>query len=123
MADSKYTLDEVRFDVRSKDGTDVYVYISCPDMTIVEGWHHKRYPATMSTSQIHALIMTTQDNDPLLWPRKAPPDEVKSAAGQLAQAVLTWDMGLDPMEKGWAYFEALRMMAENVVGERDRKRH
>jgi hypothetical protein len=117
MADSTYELVEVRFDVREAEHTHVYVYIEArgdsPHM--IQGWHHKAFPASMSTSQIHNSL---GEDNPVFWPRLAPPDVQTQEAGSLAHAVLTWDMGMDPSQPGWAYWEALRMLAENVIGER-----
>jgi hypothetical protein len=120
MANSTYGMDEIRLNVADPDRTDVYVYLSpgvdCPHF--VAGWHYKAYPARMTTLEIHSLLCTTADHDPVMWPRKAPPDVASSEAGQLAHALLTWDMGMDPTQPGWSRWEALRMLAESVVGER-----
>lgn len=117
MADSSYEILELRFDVREADRTNVYAYIESrgdsPHM--IQGWHHKAFPADMSTSAIHASL---GNDNPLFWPRLAPPDVATSEAGNLAHALLTWEMGMDPTKPGWAYWESLRMLAESVIGER-----
>ncbi|NUX58700.1 hypothetical protein [Paraburkholderia youngii] len=121
MADSSYEMVEVRFDVRDPDQTHVYVYIEAHGDSpfMVQGWHHKAYPASLSTSEIHQrLAMGKNDDSPVLWPRLAPQDVAHREAGQLAKAILTWDMGMDPTQPQWAYWESLRMLAESVVGER-----
>lgn len=66
--------DELRFDVRDPEVTHVYVFIraegDCPFM--VHGWHHKAFPATTTTMDIHALLWKYGD-DPVLWERVDPP--------------------------------------------------
>jgi hypothetical protein len=120
MADSTYEYVEIRFDVRDPQQTHCYVYIETrgdsPHM--IQGWHHKAYPATMSTRDIHNVLCSDKEHDPIYWPRLAPPDVKLSEAGQLAHAILTWEMGMDPTNPGWAYWEGLRMLAETVIGER-----
>lgn len=113
--------NEIRFDVRHPELTEVYVYIEtegdCPHM--IAGWHFKTYPATLTTAAIHAKLMTTQEDNPAFWPRRVPHEFRDTAGAQLARAVLTWPMGMDPTKEGWAYWEGLRMLAEGVIGERD----
>lgn len=120
MADGKYNVIEIRLNVADAERTDVYVRLeadqNCPHM--VHGWHYKAYPARLTTLEVHALLGSTDDHNPVMWERKAPPDVLGSEAGQLAKAVLTWDVGMDPSKPGWAYWEGLRMLAENVIGER-----
>jgi hypothetical protein len=122
MANCLYNIDEIRFDVRDPEWTNVYVYLEtngsdCPFM--VQGWHHKAYPHTMTTDAIHAKLRSTEEDDPVLWPRRAPPEVFKTQAGELARAILTWPMGMDPAHANWAHWEGLRMMAESVIGERN----
>jgi hypothetical protein len=123
MANSTYGIDEIRLNVADPDRTDVYIYLSagvdCPHFVV--GWHYKAYPARMTTAEVFSLLGTTPDHDPLCWVRKAPPDVVSSEAGQLALALLTWDMGMDPSKPGWSYWEGLRMLAESVIGDRPRR--
>lgn len=74
MGDCRTFYDEVRFDVRNPDVTHVYVFIrgegDCP--YFVQGWHHKEFPASLPTLEIHALIFQFGD-DPVLWERAEPP--------------------------------------------------
>ena len=120
MANGVYNLNEIRINVADENRTDVYVYLAadanCPHM--VQGWHYKAYPATLTTLEVHALLGSTDEHQPVMWERKAPPDVLGSEAGQLAHAVLTWDMGMHPTQPRWAYWEGLRMLAESVIGER-----
>jgi hypothetical protein len=121
MANTIINYDEIRFIVTDPQFTDVYVYISARnDVPIhVQGWHHKRYPANLPTSHVHAILMTTKDDSPLYWPIKPPPDVQSQEASQLARAVLHFDLGLTPGDRHWAELEALKMMAEGVVGRRE----
>jgi hypothetical protein len=123
MADSSYELVEIRFDTRHPELTDVYVYIETKGDSphMIQGWHHKTYPATMTTGAVHAKLMGSQEDNPIFWPRRSPPEVRTSEAGQLAHALLTWDMGMDPTQPGWAYWEGLRMLAEGVIGEREQQ--
>ena len=120
MTDSTHSIDEIRFDVRDPTITHVYVYLSAHGDSpfFVQGWHHQVYPATMTTLELHKLIVTTGAHDPVTWPREAPPELKTTEAGELARAILTWDMGMDSTKPGWAYWEGLRMLAESVIGER-----
>lgn len=68
--------DEIRFNVFDPDVTHVYVFIrgegDCPFP--VHGWHHKAFPATMTTLDIHNLLWNGED--PVLWQRADPPKVV-----------------------------------------------
>lgn len=75
MADTLIAYQEVRFDVRDEQITHCYVFVenlSRDGMIGVEGWHHKAFPASMSTLDIMQAWAAGQDN-PLLWPLQAPP--------------------------------------------------
>jgi hypothetical protein len=71
--------DELRFDVRDPHQTHVYVYIraegDCPHM--IQGWHHKAFPASMSTMDIMQSLWK-DDIDPLSWPLQAPPSTARN---------------------------------------------
>jgi hypothetical protein len=120
MADSSYEIVELRFDVRHPELTDVYAYIEAhgdaPHM--VQGWHFKTYPHTLSTAAIHAKLGTDHENSPVMWPRRAPPDVFKTEAGELARAVINLRSPPE-MHPLWPHIEALKMMAERVIGERE----
>lgn len=110
---------EVRFDVRDEHTTHCYVRIEphsgdVPHMVL--GWHHKAFPASMTTLDIHRQM--AEGDNPMMWERLSPPETLASEAGALARAILTWDMGMDPSKPGWPFWEGLRMLAENVIGER-----
>lgn len=114
-----YNIVEIRFDVREDDKTHCYARFEhhsgdIPHMML--GWHHKTFPAAMSTLDIHQQIAA--GDNPVMWERLSPPDVLSSEAGSLAKALLGWDMGMDPSKPGWPMWEALRMLAENVIGER-----
>ncbi len=71
MANGKYEWAEVRFVVES-ELTQAYVLLRelehCDGL--VQGWHHKTFPASKSVLDI-LTEMATSDN-PLMWPRNAP---------------------------------------------------
>lgn len=64
--------DELRFDVRDPEETHVYVFVrgegDCP--FFIHGWHHKAFPAVMTTLEIQSLLWNGED--PLLWERANP---------------------------------------------------
>ena len=74
MADTKIAYQEIRFDVRHPELTEVYVYIEnlSRDGFPVEGWHHKTFPASMSSIQILQAWADGKE-DPVMWPFKVPP--------------------------------------------------
>ena len=79
MADTIIAYDEIRFDVRDEQLTHVYVFIknvSNDGMLGVQGWHHKVFPARMSTLDIMKAWNEAGPDweDPLLWPLNAPPN-------------------------------------------------
>lgn len=63
-------IEEVRFDTRDEELTEVYVCVraegDCP--MGVQGWHHKTFPARLSAVEIYKEHFT----DFLLWPQAAP---------------------------------------------------
>ena len=75
MANTVIAYQEIRIDVRHPELTEVYVLIdnlSNDGMLGVQGWHHKTFPASMSSLDI---LKSWADGaeDPVLWPQKAPP--------------------------------------------------
>lgn len=74
MADTKIAYQEIRIDVRHPELTEVYVYIEnlSRDGFQVEGWHHKTFPASMSSIQILQAWADGKE-DPVMWPFKVPP--------------------------------------------------
>lgn len=76
MADCKYSFDEIRFDVRDPEITHVWVFLSVDDPTgmdcphMVAGWHHKKFPASISTLDLHKHHV----KDAVMWASEAPPD-------------------------------------------------
>lgn len=74
MANTVISYDEIRMDVRDENFTHVYVWItnvSKDGMFGVEGWHHKAFPASMSTFDIMKAWFDGKE-DPLLWEFKDP---------------------------------------------------
>lgn len=74
MANTLIAYQEIRIDVRDPELTQVYVFIenlSNDGMMGVQGWHHKTYPASMSSL---AILQSWSDGkeDPLFWPLNAP---------------------------------------------------
>lgn len=120
MANSGYNIDELRMDVRDPNVTHVYVYLTATGDSphFVQGWHHKTYPANLNTLEVHKLLWSSSEHDPLLWERLAPLTGQTSEGASLARAILTWDMGMDPTKPEWAHWEGLRMLAESVIGDR-----
>ncbi len=74
MANTPVSYDEIRIDVRDPELTHAYVYVRDMDgsFPIVRGWHHKAFPASMSTLDIMNAWAEGKEN-PLMWPRNAPP--------------------------------------------------
>jgi hypothetical protein len=74
MGKASVLYQEIRFDVRDPDLTQVYVAIEargdCPVQ--VQGWHHKTFPSRIPTLEIMQK-MFGGDDDPVLWPLNAPP--------------------------------------------------
>lgn len=74
MSDCHVYYDELRFDVRDPEMTEVYVFIrtegDCPHMLM--GWHYKAFPASQTTQDIFAAMWDGKEN-PMMWPLKAPP--------------------------------------------------
>lgn len=71
MANATSTIEEVRFDLRDEQITQVYVLSRAGgDAPIgVQGWHYKAFPARIPMVE----ILTPQHiGDYLLWPLKAP---------------------------------------------------
>ena len=64
---------EVRF-IIEEGVTQVYVAVEaegdCP--LGVQGWHHKTFPASIPIS---AIVPSMGEDDPILWPLKAPKEE------------------------------------------------
>ena len=75
MANTEIAYQEMRFDVRDPELTQVYIMIdnlSNDGLIGVQGWHHKTFPARMSVIDI---MKAWQDgDDPLLWSQQAPPE-------------------------------------------------
>lgn len=73
MANSRYFYRELRI-IFEAELTQVYVYLDDPtgsDNPIgVLGWHHKTFPASMSSVQ----IITGHIQEAVMWPHSAPPD-------------------------------------------------
>lgn len=71
MADSSYTMNEIRFDVRDEQVTHCYVLCDAEgDSPIgVQGWHYKAFPARIPVAEILLKYL----GDVVLWPLKAPP--------------------------------------------------
>lgn len=70
MANGKYETVEVRFLIEP-ELTQCYVRINadhnCPHM--VQGWHHKTFPASKPVVD----IVTNELYDAVMWPLNAPP--------------------------------------------------
>lgn len=74
MANTQIAYEEVRFDVRDPELTQVFVLIknlSNDDFPGVQGWHHKTFPARMSILDIMQAWGLGKE-DPLNWPLEAP---------------------------------------------------
>ena len=76
MADASYDIREERF-VIDPEITHVYIFLEahgdCP--IGVQGWHYKAFPASIPVIDIigkHMWLGTGEDDDPVLWPQKAP---------------------------------------------------
>lgn len=74
MANTKIAYQEIRIDVRHPELTEVYVYVEnlSRDGFPVEGWHHKTFPASMSSIQILQAWAEGKE-DPVMWSFKVPP--------------------------------------------------
>ena len=73
MSNSYYAVTEVRF-VLEQELTQAYVCMKVLDDDCpigVQGWHHKTFPASMSTLDIMNSWATGKE-DPLLWAQQAP---------------------------------------------------
>jgi len=70
MAPSSAKIKEARFIIEDEQ-TQVYILFQAEgDSPIgVQGWHHKTFPSSMSVIDIMNSLV---DDDPLLWPQKAP---------------------------------------------------
>ena len=66
--------DELRFDVRDPGLTQVYMYIRCEGDCphTIMGWHHKTFASTIPVQGILEKIGAGEE-DPIMWPMKAPP--------------------------------------------------
>jgi hypothetical protein len=75
MANTPISYDEIRLDVRHPELTQAYVFVRDMDgsFPIVRGWHHKTFPASMSTMDI-MKAWADGTEDPLMWPLMAPPE-------------------------------------------------
>ena len=66
--------EEIRFDLRDEELTQAYVLVravgDCP--IGVQGWHHKTFPASLSTLGILQRIATGEEESWVMWPLKAP---------------------------------------------------
>lgn len=74
MANTKIAYQEIRFDVRHPELTQAYVLIenlSGDGMLGVQGWHHKTFPASMSTLDIMKAWADGKE-EPLMWAQQAP---------------------------------------------------
>lgn len=74
MADTLVAFQEIRIDVRDPELTQVYVFIentSNDGCNWIEGWHHKTFPARMTSVEI---LGSWEEDSPLLWAMKAPPN-------------------------------------------------
>jgi hypothetical protein len=74
MGACSVSYDEIRFDVRHADVTDVYVYCrltgDCPQM--LEGWHFKSFSAGLTTAHIHGKLFSDDEHNPISWACGAP---------------------------------------------------
>ena len=72
MAAAGMKYRELRFIIED-ELTQVYVFIEalgdCPHT--VQGWHHKTFPATIPVAGLLPK-MFDEDDDPVMWPGKAP---------------------------------------------------
>lgn len=74
VADTGYAIQEVRFDVRDKELTHVYMFVEIVSgewMLGVEGWRHKVFPASMGMLDIMNAWAEGREN-PLSWDMGAP---------------------------------------------------
>ena len=77
MGKAGVNYNEIRFVVTHPELTEVYVLCEaigdCPFG--VQGWHHKTFPASLSTRDImneHMWNPDEKESDPVMWPQKAP---------------------------------------------------
>lgn len=73
MGNCSITYRELRFIIED-ELLQVYVLVNavgdCPHM--LQGWHHKTFPASKNVREV-LDIMFTKNDDCLLWPLNAPP--------------------------------------------------
>lgn len=74
MANTVYSIDEIRFNVEDEDLTDVYVLIRCADMPLMSGWRRKQFIGLVSTAALHAKLFSSDELNPLYWDKTPPPD-------------------------------------------------
>jgi hypothetical protein len=74
MANTVISYDEIRFDVRDEQITNVYVAVRnvSQDGFPVGGWYHKAFPARMSMIEILQAWADGKE-DPVMWSHGAPP--------------------------------------------------
>lgn len=71
MADSTCEIEEIRFNFRDEDLTEVFVLVKQTDADIlpgIQGWHHKTFSAKKSIDTLLGEIAAGH----LLWPLQAP---------------------------------------------------
>lgn len=75
MGDCSLFYDEIRLDVRQTGTTTLYVFIrgegDCPFQVL--GWHAKGFPSSMTSIEILERWGKGEE-DPMLWPRRNPPE-------------------------------------------------
>lgn len=84
MANTDVSFQELRFNVRNPEYTDVYVFIEITGgeyMGCVQGWHYKRFPADIPTSDIFQSIFSNEENA-LSWPFKKPEQSEEDKAAE-----------------------------------------
>lgn len=112
------TYDEIRFDVRQPDLTDVYVFVSgegdCPMQAL--GWHHKAFSGRHTTRDIHALLFTSDEYDPVTWPRRSPPTPRSLTRGEAMVWVrVIQALAMPPCLPGAAEDELLRLVNSRIA--------
>lgn len=73
MANAAVYYDEVRFNVRKEDETEVFIFCRFEgDSPLRTGWRKKSYPASLSTVEIHNMLFKTSEDSPLYWEEGGP---------------------------------------------------
>lgn len=118
MGHCAITYDEIRFDVRQPELTDVYVFVSgegdCPMQAL--GWHHKAFSGRHTTQDIHARLFTSDEYDPAKWPRKPPPAPQSLTLGEAMVWVrVIQALAMPPCLRGAAEEELLRLVNSRIA--------